>query len=91
MASLPKTLTHRNTTHLGQMGINMDTSSFRLRKVGMTDKSHARITRPSPVPSTHTTEVAVPLASQAVLRLTSTASLRTSFPAFVGLPDLGKP
>jgi len=34
-----------------------------------------------PVLSAHTTEVAVPLISYAVLRLTSTVSLRTSFPA----------
>ena len=51
----------------------------------MTDESHARIPPPAPVLSTHTTEGAVPLVSlladQAVLRLTSTASLGTSFPA----------
>ena len=67
------------------MGINGDTSSFRLRGAGMTDESHGRIPTPAPVLSTHTTEVAVPLVSlpadQAVLRLTSTASLWTVFPA----------
>jgi hypothetical protein len=50
----------------------------------MTDESHARIPTPTLVLSTHTTEVAVPLVSQAVLRLTSTASLGTSF---LTIPD----
>jgi hypothetical protein len=63
----------------------MDTTSFRLRETGMSDESHARIPTPTPVLSAHTTEVAVPLVTYAALRLTSTASLWTSFPAYLEL------
>jgi hypothetical protein len=89
--SLPKVLTYCNSTYLGQTGINRDSSSFRLRGTGMTDESHARIRPSTLVLSAHTYEVAVPLAPWAVLRLISTTSLRTSFPAAFGLLDLGKP
>src|SRR5580692_4838363 len=40
------------------MWIKGDTSSFRLRGARVTDESHARIPTPTPVLSTHTTEVA---------------------------------